>query len=85
MVLDVTSVDLSELSQSLVRLLKSPTIPGGLLTGKTILKEATMATLNCSELEAENVVDTLVARGFARFEEHPDLPHGAGWFLRGSD
>jgi len=84
MAFDPTSVDLQRLSESLQRLLKSPAVPGGMLEGKTVLREATMSLLSCSELEAENVVDTLVARGFAQFREHPDLPDGAAWFLRSS-
>jgi hypothetical protein len=28
------------------------------------------------------VVDTLVARGFVRFRELRDVPHGAAWFLQ---
>ncbi len=83
MVLDVTSVDLLQLTQSLARVLESPIVPGSFLEGKTVLKDATMSVLHCSELEAENVVDTLVARGFVQFSEHPDLPDGAGWLLRG--
>ena len=55
---------------------------GSMLEGKTVLKEATMSLLSCSELDAENVVDTLVARGFAQFREHEDVPHGAAWFLQ---
>lgn len=84
MAFDPTSVDLQRLSTSLQRLLKSPVVPGSMLEGKTVLREATMSLLRCSELEAENVVDTLVARGFAQFREHPELPDGAAWFLQNS-
>jgi len=81
MTLDVTSVDLSQLTQSLGSFLGSPGLPASLLEGKTALREATQALLHCSELEAENIVDTLVARGFAQFREERELPGGAGWFL----
>jgi hypothetical protein len=81
---DPTSVDLQRLSDSLQQILNSPIVPGGMLEGKTVLREVTMSLLNCSELEAENVVDTLVARGFVRFRKHRDLPQGAAWFLEGS-
>jgi len=81
MTLDVTSVDLLDLSRSIRRFLKSPIVPGSVLAGKTAMKEATMKILGCSELEAENIVDTLVARGFARYSEHPEVPEGAAWFL----
>jgi hypothetical protein len=81
MVFDPSSIDLQRLSESLQRTLKSHVVPGSILEGKTVLREATLSLLHCSELEAENVVDTLVARGFAQFREHPDLPNGAAWFL----
>ena len=76
-----TSVDLQSLSDSLGRMLNSAIVPGGMLEGKTVLRDGTMALLSCSELEAENVIDTLVARGFLKFREHLDLPQGAAWFL----
>lgn len=81
MTLDPTSVDLQRLSESLRNLVGSEVVPGSELEGKTVLRDGTRSLLHCSDLEAENVVDTLVARGFVRFREHRDVPHGAAWFL----
>ena len=67
MTLDPTSVDLLTLSRRLIETLGTATLSEGQLEGKTVLRNAVVALLNCSELEAENIVDTLAARGFARY------------------
>jgi hypothetical protein len=36
----------------------------GSLAGRTAFRDAVVEVLRCSELEAELIVDTLVARGF---------------------
>lgn len=41
----------------------------GYLEGKTRLRDAVVRELDCSQLEAEQVVDTLAARGFVRFRD----------------
>jgi hypothetical protein len=41
----------------------------GYLEGKTCLRDALISDLDCSELEAEQVVDTMVARGFVCFRD----------------
>ena len=40
---------------------------GGLLEGKTRLRDWVVSDLDCSQSEAERIVDTLEARGFIRF------------------
>ncbi|HVY25725.1 MAG TPA: hypothetical protein VHB79_04210 [Polyangiaceae bacterium] len=70
------------MSQSLERLFHSRVVPGSLLEGKTRLRDATASLLQCSQLEAENIVETLVARGFARFHQRPDASSGAAWVLQ---
>lgn len=45
------------------------------MRGKTLLRDAVMAVLGCSALRAEQLVDLLVARGFARFQ--PDAAVGS--------
>jgi hypothetical protein len=40
---------------------------GGMLEGKTRLRDWVVRDLDCSESEAERIVDTLQARGFIRF------------------
>jgi hypothetical protein len=76
MTLDPTSVDLLTLSKRLAQTLGTATITAGNLEGKTVLRDATMTLLSCSALEAEKLVDTLVARGFARYSATD------GWQLR---
>jgi hypothetical protein len=41
-------------------------LQGGLLEGKTRLRDWVVSDLDCSQSEAERVVDTLEARGFIR-------------------
>jgi hypothetical protein len=56
------SVDLAELARKLSDVFKSP--PVGAVVGRTRLRDAVIAELGCSELEGEQIVDTMVARGF---------------------
>jgi hypothetical protein len=51
-------------------------VPQGLVPGKTAMRDAATNTLHCSELEAEQLIDTMVSRGLVRFvqdEGRPDL------------
>jgi hypothetical protein len=80
--LDPTSVDLLTLTGNLARLLEAKVLRRGYLSGKTVLRDAVMSLLACSELEAEQIVDTLEARGFVRFREEPGAPDEGAWLLR---
>jgi hypothetical protein len=42
-------------------------VRAGLLEGKTRLRDWVVRDLDCSQSEAERIVDTLQARGFIRF------------------
>jgi hypothetical protein len=42
--------------------------PIGYLPGRTALRDAVMSQLGCSELQAEEIVDTMVERGFLRYK-----------------
>lgn len=66
-------VDLADVTESLEREL-SGSSPVGYAEGKTTLRDLVVALLQCSELEAEQVVDTMVARGFLRFSGDPSAP-----------
>jgi len=61
------SIDLLALCQRLRR--HDPTLDRveGYLEGKTLLRDRLVDLLDCSELEAERLTDTLEARGFLRF------------------
>ena len=56
-------LDLAALTERLAKQSPSSAI-GGYLVGKTWFRNAVLADLGCSELEAERIVDTLIARGF---------------------
>jgi hypothetical protein len=78
----VEDVDLAELTASLrARFAGAP--PAGYLDGRTVLRDAVVEQLECSTLEAEEIVDTLVARGFVRYQGDPAaaLDDGRGWSL----
>ncbi len=54
--------------------------PTGYIRGKTALRAAVVRDLDCSELEAEQLVETLESRGFIRYHGHKsntvdDLEH----------
>lgn len=68
--IDPESVDLAELAR-VVRARCGPALPGEVV-GKTRIRDEVMAHLECSELEAELLVDTMVGRGFAKRSEQPD-------------
>ncbi|HLV64202.1 MAG TPA: hypothetical protein VKY73_00250 [Polyangiaceae bacterium] len=74
-------VDLSALSRSLATTIAAPL--GGYIEGKTVLRDLVARRLDCSELEAEQIVDTLVDRGFVYYDGNPRLPADEGtWRLR---
>lgn len=63
-------IDLLRLSEGLKRdFAHDP--PVGYLRGKTALRDRVANRLGCSELEAEELVDTLESRGFLRFDGDP--------------
>jgi hypothetical protein len=80
--LAVEDIDLAQLTAAL-RTRFGGVGPVGYLDGRTALRDAVAEELVCSTLEAEEIVDTLVARGFARYEGDPSaaLDDGRGWSL----
>jgi hypothetical protein len=78
----IEEVDLAELTASL-RSRLAGVAPVGYLDGRTALRDAVGDVLGCSALEAEEIVDTLVARGFVRYEGNPAaaLDDERGWSL----
>ena len=62
-------IDLDELRRQLQEHFgDSP--PAGYVRGKTALRAALVKILQCSELESEQLVDTLEARQMIRYEGH---------------
>jgi hypothetical protein len=80
--LAVEEIDLAQLTRSLRGRLAGAA-PTGYLDGRTALRDAVADELACSELEAEEIVDTLVARGFVRYQGDPEaaMDDGRGWSL----
>ncbi|SRR6266516_5082537 len=63
--------DLAELARGLEGAF-SGRLPVGYLPGRTAFRDATTQLLGCSELEAEEIVDTMIALGFLHYEGAPD-------------
>lgn len=56
--------------------------PGGYLEGRTVLRDMVAGELDCSVLEAEQIVDTMVSRGFLRFVGDPiAAPEPGIWLI----
>ncbi|HXX68112.1 MAG TPA: hypothetical protein VEK07_13060 [Polyangiaceae bacterium] len=78
----VENVDLAVLTDSL-RLRFVGAAPVGYLNGRTVLRDAVTCELECSELEAEDIVDTLIAQGFLRYGGDPqsEIDDDRSWSL----
>ncbi len=74
--LDVEQIDLAELLEVLRG---RETELEGALDGRSQMRDIVAEHLGCSMLEAEDLVDTLVARGFAHLER--DEEGREGWRL----
>jgi hypothetical protein len=71
-VTDPESIDLEAL-EGMLRRLCGTSIAGAVI-GRTRLRDAVSHQLGCSLLMAEQIVDTMIGRGFIRQQVHPD-----GW------
>lgn len=65
--MDPENIDLSELAGQLAARFRGAA-PSGYVRGKGELRAAVVAIFNCSELEAERLVDTMESRGLLRYE-----------------
>lgn len=70
-------IDLADLAETLEGSLTNIPV-AGYVEGKTALRDMVVSELCCSELEAEQVVDTMVASGFLRFSGDPLGPSDDG-------
>lgn len=66
----VNEIDLSSLARALQEELGGQPAEG-YLRGKTVLRDALVRRLRCSDLEAEELVDTMEAQGYLRFSADP--------------
>jgi len=70
-------IDLADLAETLAGpLTRAPA--AGFVEGKTTLRDLVIAELQCSVLQAEQLVDTMVASGFLRFSGDPRGPSDDG-------
>ena len=74
--LDVEDVDLARLAES-IRGRLGARLEASYLRGKSILRDAVVAELACSEVTAEELVETMELNGFVRFPHLADETHPA--------
>ncbi|MHB8417866.1 MAG: hypothetical protein ACYDCL_07310 [Myxococcales bacterium] len=68
---DASDIDLRELAQRLRE--RTPAgSPVGYLRGKAYFRDLAVSLLGCSELQAEELIDTLELRGYLRFQGNPE-------------
>ncbi len=68
---ELGDVDLREVAERL-RQETPPGSPVGYLRGKAFFRDLTASLLGCSEVTAEELVDTLEMRGYLRFTGDPE-------------
>lgn len=68
---DVSEIDLCELTLRLREHTPAGS-PVGYLRGKAYFRDLAVSLLSCSELQAEELVDTLELRGYLRFRGDPE-------------
>lgn len=81
--IDVEEIDLASLTRRLLTAVGSPV--EGYVVGRTVLRDAVAELLGCSLLEAENLVETLISRGWVvpRGGEHGSDP--VEWVIAARD
>ncbi len=67
---DVEQVDLEQLADVVRQRSEGPLI--GAISGRSIARDIVATHLGCSLLEAEQLVDTMISRGFVRLERDED-------------
>lgn len=75
------NVDLAELARS-IRTDCGPVVDGAVV-GRTRMRDAVVRNLECSQLEAEQLVDTLIGRGFVSRRDAVD--GRMEWLVNGAD
>jgi hypothetical protein len=75
--LTLEEIDLASLVESL-RVTLGASLEASYLRGKTVLRDAIVARLDCSEYEAEELVETLELQRYISFPHLPDDTHPSG-------
>ena len=69
----IEDIDLMELAERLQRHIPEHEPPVGYLRGRSYFRDVIVQELNCSALEAEQLVDTLENNGYLRFQGDPSI------------
>jgi hypothetical protein len=68
---DITRVDLAEVAALIRQHIPPGEPPVGWLRGRSYFRDVLVHELRCSDVEAEELVDTLEMNGYLRFEGDP--------------
>jgi hypothetical protein len=68
---NIEDVDLAELAQTIKRHIPPNEPPVGYLRGRSYFRDVVAHELRCSDMEAEQLVDTLEMNGYLHFEGNP--------------
>lgn len=69
--MDIDDIDLAELAASIQRHIPPNDPPVGYLRGRAYFRDVISHELRCSEVEAEQLVETLETNGYLRFLGDP--------------
>jgi hypothetical protein len=69
--MNVNDIDLEELARTIRRLIPPGEPPVGYLRGRSYFRDLIAQELRCSEMEAEELVDTLEMNRYLHFEGDP--------------
>lgn len=69
--MNADEIDLSDLAERVRKHIPATEPPVGYLRGRSYFRDVIAHELGCSDLEAEQLVDTLEMNGYLRFEGDP--------------
>jgi len=69
--LDIDAIDLAELARMIRQHIPPGEPPVGYLRGRSYFRDVLVQALQCSDMEAEQLVDTLEMNGYLEFTGNP--------------
>jgi len=83
--LDIDAIDLAELARMIRQHIPPGEPPVGYLRGRSYFRDVLAQALRCSDVEAEQLVDTLEMNGYLEFTGNPAEPSVADsrWDIHG--
>ncbi|HEX7624535.1 MAG TPA: hypothetical protein VF400_13245 [Anaeromyxobacteraceae bacterium] len=83
--LDIDDIDLAELARMIRQHIPPGEPPVGYLRGRSYFRDVLVQGLQCSDMEAEQLVDTLEMNGYLEFTGNPAEPSVADsrWDIHG--